>query len=75
MLAGQRGVNVRKEERLQRPGGRGPRKAGVRRRVGRQVVEQDGEPSGREPAAVVVREVDAVEAEQIGFNGVAVVAE
>lgn len=41
-----------------------------RGRVGREVADQDGEPSDGKPAAPEVREVDAVEALEVSFYGV-----
>jgi hypothetical protein len=43
--------------------------------LGREVVDQDREATEREPAAPEVREVDAVEAEEVSLYGAAIVAE
>jgi len=44
-------------------------------RVGREVVHERRETPDREPAAPELREVDAVEALEIGFYGVGVLSE
>lgn len=44
-------------------------------RLGREVMDQDGQAPDRELAAIEGREVDAVEAEEVRLYGVAVLAE
>ena len=75
LLAGERRVEVHDDDGLEGDVGRDAGAGSVRGGVGGEVVEQDRQTSGRELAAVVGRDVDAVEADQVGLYSVAVIAE
>jgi hypothetical protein len=73
-LAREGRVNVAEEVLLARPWGVAVHDARGRG-VGREVADEDGDAPERELAAVQPREVDAVEALEVGFYGVGVLAE
>jgi len=62
LLAGEDLEEVRQEERVEVPAGS---LSGRESRLGGEVLDEDGEPTEREPAAVEIGEVDAVEAEEV----------
>ena len=73
-LASQRVEEIREEESVEIPLAKA-RDSTNERRLGREVVDQDGELPDGELASPQIREVDAVEAEEVSFYGVAVIAE
>lgn len=71
-LAGQGVEDVGEEERVDVPAGRGVGEAeAIECGVRREVLDEDGQPSERELAAVEVAEGDAMEPGEVRFDGVA----
>lgn len=75
LLASERVKEVREQEVAQAPAGVDALERGPRGRVGREVLDQDREPTKRQATPVEVAQVDAVEALKVGLYGAAVLAE